>query len=78
MSWTSTQVTQNGNSTVLWGLGPHPAISDRDAIVLKPETGFSRMRVDSETVGLPPNYLVLVTVVGPSAMAFRFSGQRID
>jgi hypothetical protein len=78
MSFTSTQVTQNGNTTVTWTLGPHPVLSDRDVIVLKPETGTSRMRIDSQSVGLPPNYSVTVSVLGAGAMAFRFSGQQID
>jgi hypothetical protein len=79
MAWTSSQVTQNGNTTVNWTLGPHGSISSHDAIVLKPTSGSSGMRIESTTVRIGPSrYQVAVRVVGGGAMAFRFAAEQMD
>jgi len=79
MAWTSTQVTQNGNSTATWSIGPHGALSSHDAIVLRPASGSSGMRVETTTVRISPvRYAVGVRVIGAGAMAFRFAAEQMD
>lgn len=79
MAWTSTQVTQNGNSVVNWSIGPHSSLSTHDAIVMRPDSGNSGLRIEQITVFRnPTRYSVTVRVVGGSAMAFRFSAEQMD
>ena len=79
MSWTSVQVTQNGNTSATWTIGPHGSLSAHDAVVLKPTSGNSGMRIESTTVLINPvRYQVAVRVAGGSAMAFRFAAEQMD
>jgi hypothetical protein len=90
MSWTSSGVTQNGNTTLIWTLGPHPVVSEHDVIVIRVAAGGGapRIRINSVTVGLPavPRlagtglafYEVSVSTIGAGPVAFRFSGMAID
>ena len=79
MSWTSTQVTQNGNTTLLWTIGPHSSLSAADAIVVRPTSGNSGLRINSVTARLNSlRYDVSVSVVGGGAMAFKFSAEEMD
>ncbi len=79
MAWTSTQVTQNGNSTVTWSIGPHSSLSTHDAIVMQPDSGDSGLRIDHITVSRNPTvYQVRLQVVGSDAMAFRFSAEQMN
>ena len=79
MSWTSTQVTQNGNTTLTWSIGPHSSLSPADAIVVRPTSGSSGLRINSVTARLNPvRYDVSVSVAGSVAMAFKFSAEEMD
>jgi len=79
MSWTSTQVTQNGNTTVTWSIGPHSSVSTHDAIVVGPTSGTSRLQIQSIGVRRDPtNYHIAVRVIGADAMAFRFFAEQMD
>jgi hypothetical protein len=79
MAWTSTQVTQNGNTTVTWTIGPHSSLSTHDCVVLRPVSGNSGMRIEHKTVYRnPTKYNVRVRVVGSDAMAFKFSAEKMD
>ena len=78
MSWTTNQVTQNGNTTLSWHI-TGSALSSADAIVVRPISGSSGMKVNSVTARVGPNnYDVSVSVVGPVAMAFKFSAEEMD
>ena len=78
MSWTTGQVTQNGNSTQGW-IVSGSALSTHDAVVLKPESGSSGMRIQSTLVRInPTRYELTVSVVGGAAMAFRFAAEQLD
>jgi hypothetical protein len=78
MSWTSTQVTQNGNSTATWGVSGS-SLSAADDIVVRPTSGSSSIRVNSVTVRLNPiHYDISVSVIGGGAMAFKFSAEEMD
>ncbi len=78
MSWTANTVTQNGNSTVTWTT-TGGALSPHDAIVVGPVAGTSGLRLGDVTVSMgPTSYTAPVTVAGGAAMAFRFSGTRVD
>jgi hypothetical protein len=79
MAWTSTQVTQNGNTTVTWSVGPHSSLSTHDCVVLRPESGNSGMRIEYTTVFRnPTRYHMRVRVVGSDAMAFKFAAEQMD
>ena len=79
MAWTSTQVTQNGNTTVTWSIGPHSSVSTHDAIVVRPISGTSRLEITSIRVRQgPTNYHLAVRVHGTNAMAFRFSAEQMN
>ena len=90
MSWTSTKVSQPGNSTLTWSLGPHPAVSTHDSIVLNLEAGDgpSTIQINTVAVVLPTQprlagtgfatYLISISVIGPDPMKFRLSGAAID
>ena len=79
MAWTSTQVTQNGNTTTTWSIGPHSSLSTADAIVVRPSAGNSGLRINSVTARInPTRYDVSVTVAGSGAMAFKFSAEEMD
>jgi hypothetical protein len=79
MSWTSTQITQNGNTTLTWSVGPHSSVSTHDAIVVRPSSGTSRLEIESINVKInPTNYHIRVRVIGSGAMAFRFSAEQMD
>ena len=79
MAWTSTQVTQNGNTTVTWGIGPHSSVSNHDCIVMKPESGNSGLRIEQITAYCNPiKYSIAVRVVGSGAMAYRFAAEQMD
>jgi hypothetical protein len=78
MSWTTNQVTQNGNTTTSWVV-TGGSLSTHDAVVLRPETGSSSMRINSITVGInPTSYTISVSVIGAGAMGFRFSAEQMD
>jgi hypothetical protein len=75
----STQVTQNGNTTLNWtisGGGGGNAISNNDVMTLQLDnSGTANTGVQiSNIVGFinPNRYSMNVTVVGPDAVAFRF------
>lgn len=79
MSWTSVPLTQNGNTTLFWTVGPHSSLSDRDAVVINYDSGSSRICL--EEVCIVPNpirYRLRVRVDGPGAVAFRFSAEQMD
>jgi len=79
MAWTSSQVTQNGNTTVTWNVGPHSSLSSHDAIVLRPTSGSSGMRLESTTVKISPTqYQMSVRVLGSGAMAFKFAAEQMN
>lgn len=79
MAWTSTQVTQNGNTTVTWSIGPHSSVSNHDAIVMRPDSGNSALRIEHiDAFRNPVKYNVRVRVVGSGAMAFRFAAEQMD
>jgi len=79
MAWTSTQITQNGNTTATWSVGPHSSVSTHDAIVPRPESGSSRLEITSIRVRQSPtNYHITVRVHGSDAMAFRFAAEQMD
>jgi hypothetical protein len=78
MAWTTGQVTQNGNTTTSWTI-TGSALSNHDAVVVRPESGSSGLRINNIIARRSPNrYDVSVTVVGGSAMAFRFSAEAMD
>jgi hypothetical protein len=78
MAWTSNQVTQNGNTTVNW-TATGSSLSTHDAIVVKPTSGSSGLRINSITARLSPTrYTVSVSVVGAGAMAFRLAAEQMD
>jgi hypothetical protein len=78
MSWTSTQVTQNGNSTVGWDISGS-SLSNADAIVVRLVSGGSGLRINSVTARVGPNrYHVNVSVIGSGAVAFKFSAEEMD
>jgi len=78
MAWTTNQVTQNGNTTVSWNV-TGSALSTHDAIVVKPTSGGSGLRINSITARLgPTRYSVSVSVVGAGAMAFRLAAEQMD
>jgi hypothetical protein len=78
MSWTTNQVTQNGNTTVSWTV-TGSALSTHDAIVVKPTSGSSGLRINSITARIgPTQYTVSVSVVGAAAMAFRLAAEQMD
>lgn len=79
MAWTSTQITQNGNTTMTWSIGPHSSVSTHDAIVVGPTSGNSRLEIESIRVRRnPTNYHIRVRVIGTGAVAFRFYAERMD
>jgi hypothetical protein len=80
MSWTSGQASQNGNSTLVWTLGPFPSISSHDVIVLGllSATFDSGVRIDNLVVRTGGRYSITVTVIGAGAVSFRFHGLQID
>ncbi len=78
MSWTTGQITQNGNTTASWII-TGSALSNHDAVVVKPESGSSGLRINNIIARRSPNsYEVSVTVVGSGAMAYRFSAEAMD
>lgn len=78
MAWTTDQVTQNGNTTLSWSISGG-ALTNHDAIVVKPTSGSSGLRINSITARISPNrYSVSLTVVGAVAMAFRFAAEAMD
>lgn len=78
MSWTTNQVTQNGNTTATWTI-TGSALTTHDAVVPRPTSGSSCLRINNIRVCLSPTrYLVSLSVVGSGAMAFRFSAEAMD
>ena len=78
MSWTTGQVTQNGNTTGVWNISGG-SLSNADAVVIRGVSGSSGLRINSVTERVSPNrYEVSVTVVGAAAMAFKFSAEEMD
>lgn len=78
MSWTSPQVTQNGNSTVPYTI-TGSALSHADAIVVRTVSGSSGIKINSVTARVVPNrYDVNVSVIGSGAVAFKFSAEEMD
>lgn len=78
MAWTTGQVTQNGNTTGSWTISGS-ALTTHDAVVLRPTSGNSGMRIEATTVFRNPlRYVVSVRVLGAGAMAFRFSAEAMD
>ena len=90
MSWTSSGATQNGNTTLLWSIGPHPAVSEHDTIVIRVAAGggVPKIRINNTTVGLPAMprlagtglafYEISVSTIGAGPVSFRFSGMPVD
>lgn len=78
MAWTTGQVTQNGNTTRGWVISGS-ALSTHDAIVVRPTSGSSGVRLESVTARLSPTrYSVTTRVIGSGAMAFRFAAEQMD
>ena len=78
MSWTTGQVTQNGNSTLIWHI-TGGSLSRADAIVVRPVAGSAGLKINSVTARISPNsYDVSLSVIGASAMAFKFSAEEMD
>jgi hypothetical protein len=78
MSWTSPQVVQNGNTVGTWVVTGSP-LSDRDAVVIRLDSGTSGVRLEHTTVKLNPlSYSSQVRIVGAGAAAFRFSAEVMD
>ena len=78
MSWTTDQVTQNGNTTGNWTI-TGSALSTHDAVVVGPTSGSSGLRINSITVKRSPtSYSVSLSVIGSAAMAFRFYAEQMD
>ncbi len=78
MSWTTGQVTQNGNTTGTWTISGS-ALSTADDVVIRAVTRSSGIRINSVTTRLnPTRYEVSVSVIGGGAMAFKFSAEEMD
>ena len=78
MDWQTFPITQSGNSTVVWSLGPHPFLSTHDIIVPGPFSGTSRVEIERIRVRqTPTNYLVTVRVTGSAALGYRLYGQKV-
>jgi hypothetical protein len=78
MAWTTSQVTQNGNTTANWTI-TGSALSTHDAVVVGPTSGSSGLRINSITVRRSPtSYTVNLSVIGAGAMAFRFYAEQMD
>jgi hypothetical protein len=78
LAWTSTIVTQNGNTTVTWSISGG-SVSSHDCIVVQPISGSSGLRLTSKTVfRSPTRYHVTVQVVGSGAMAYRFKAEAMN
>ena len=76
MSFTTNQVTQNGNTTAGWVISN---VGVAEAVVVRPTSGGSGIKINSVTTRLnPTRYDVSVTVSGAGAMAFKFSGEEMD
>ena len=79
MAWKSTQLTQNGNTTITWSFGPHSSISTHDCIVVGPSSGNSRLEITFIGVRRnPTNYHIRVRVIGSDAMAYRFYAEQMN
>ena len=78
MSWTTSQVSQNGNTTQHWVV-TGSALSTHDVVVVGPTSGSSGLRVNNWIVRRnPTSYTVSVTVVGAGAMSFRLYAEQMD
>ncbi len=78
MAWTTNQVTQNGNTTATWVI-TGGALSTHDAIVVRPTSGSSGLRINNIVARInPTSYTVSLSVIGAGAMAFRFSAEQMD
>ena len=78
MAWTTGQVTQNGNTTLSWHI-TGSSLSRADAIVVRPVSGSSGLKINNVTARIGPNsYDVSVSVLGGAAMAFKFSAEEMD
>ena len=78
MSWTTGQITQNGNSTLNWII-TGSALSNADAVVVRSVSGSSGLNINSITARVSPKrYDVSLSVVGAGAMAFKFSAEEMD
>jgi hypothetical protein len=78
MAWTTNSVTQNGNTTGTWVV-TGSALTTHDAIVVRPISGTSGLRLESATIlPSPIRYELRVKVVGAGAVAFRFSAEAMD
>lgn len=78
MSWTTAQITQNGNTTLSWHV-TGSALSSADAIVVRPVSGNSGLKINSVTARIGPHsYDVSVSVIGAGAMAFKLSAEEMD
>jgi hypothetical protein len=78
MSWTSTSVTQNGNTTQGW-LVSGSALTNHDAVVIKLEAGRSRVGIVFTAVQLSPiRYIMSVRVIGLEAVRFRFAAEAMN
>jgi hypothetical protein len=78
MSFTTGQVTQNGNTTATWVISGG-GLSTHDAVVVGPTSGSSGLRINSIIVRLnPTRYEVNLTVIGAAAASLRFHGEQMD
>lgn len=79
MAWTTSQVTQNGNTTTTWVISGS-ALSSHDCIVVGLTSNTtSRIRINRIDRGINPRkYYVQVAVIGSSAAAYRFYAEQMD
>jgi hypothetical protein len=78
MSWTTSQVVQNGNTVGTW-IVTGSSLSRADAVVARLDSGSSGIRVEHTTLKLNPlSYSSQVRTVGAGAVAFRLSAEEMD
>jgi hypothetical protein len=83
MSWTTVPITQNGNTSVPYLIGPSPQLQAFDLVVLGHDSGTSSVAVTSYLVrrgiGSPASLLYEVTVrsFGSTAVTFRIRGNPV-
>jgi hypothetical protein len=79
MAWTSGTANQAGNQTLIWTVGPHSSLSTHDAVVIRHDSGDSRIRLHHVTVNRNPlTYEMRVETIGSGAVSFRFAAEEMD
>lgn len=77
MGWKTSQATQNGNSTVVYGITGNP-LSTHDCVVLGIDSGNSHVRIEHIDRRInPTKYVVRVRVLDAGAVSFRLYGEKI-